>query len=177
MRSRRCTLANWRALLNWRSTSIETPPGKPGRKTPPSPSTWRETVDARAAVLAEHESEIEALRQAFEQTLGEIEDDQMVLAAIAEDVAARSQAHVERINARAAAFYERADGLWRRIGLALARRLPHAEDFAWVEPEPPDAEEESLFDSARDYLDQIEIYKARTGRPKGRRGNDNGGAP
>lgn len=138
---------------------------------------WRETVDARAAVLAEHESEIEALRQAFEQTLGEIEDDQMVLAAIAEDVAARSQAHVERINARAAAFYERADGLWRRIGLALARRLPHAEDFAWVEPEPPDAEEESLFDSARDYLDQIEIYKARTGRPKGRRGNDNGGAP
>ena len=64
-----------------------------------------------------------------------------------------------------------------RIGLALARRLPHAEDFAWVEPDRLTPRRKSLFDSARDYLDQIEIYKARTGRPKGRRGNDNGGAP
>jgi hypothetical protein len=131
----------------------------------------------RAEVLAEHESEIAAMRENFAAMQAEIEVDQQALAVIAEDATARSQAHVAAINERVASFYGRAAGLWRRIGAALTRRLPAADAFAWVEPEPPDAETEELFDSRRDYLDQIEIYKERTGRPTGRRGNGNGGAP
>jgi hypothetical protein len=131
---------------------------------------------ARAEVLAEHESEIAAMREAFEAMQAEIEVDQEALTAIAADLAARGQAHVDAINQRVAGFYERAGALWRRIGAALSRRLPAAEDFAWVEPEPPDAETEELFDSTRGYLDQIEIYKERGGRPTGRR-RGNGGAP
>jgi hypothetical protein len=133
---------------------------------------------ARGEVLAEHESEIAAMREAFAALQAEIQVDQLALAAIAEDATARSQAHVDAINERVAGFYEGARDLWRRIGAALVRRLPRADSFAWVEPEPPDAEKESLFDSARDYLDQIEIYKAHSGRPTtGRRGTSNGGEP
>jgi hypothetical protein len=132
---------------------------------------------ARAEVIAEHESEIGATRAAFDQMLVEIAVDQEALAAIAEDATARSQAHVTAINSRVSNFYEGARDLWRRIGAALAPRLPDAEDFAWVEPEPPDAEEEPLFDSSRGYVEQIGFYKQRTGRPMGRRGNGNGGAP
>jgi hypothetical protein len=131
-----------------------------------------------AEVIAEHDAEIEAMREDFDQMLAEIEEDQGELAAIAADVATRSQALVERINVRAANFYRRTGDLWAQIGEVLASRLPTAEDFAWVEPEAPDADEEALFDSARGYLNQMEIYKAHSGKPTGRRGgNGNGGAP
>jgi hypothetical protein len=130
----------------------------------------------RGEVLAEHESEIAAMREAFDAMQAEIAIDQNALAVIAEEAVARSQAHVAAINSRVAGFYEQITGLWRQIGVALVRRLPLAADFAWVEPEPPDAETEELFDSSRSYLDQIQIYKARGGRPTGRRGNGNGGA-
>jgi hypothetical protein len=132
---------------------------------------------ARAEVIAEHESEIEATRGAFDQMLVEIEADQSALAAIAEDATARSQTHVDSINSRVSAFYEGARDLWRRIGAALGPRLPRADSFAWAEPEPPDADVEALFDSSRGYVEQIGFYKTRSGRPTGGRGNGNGGAP
>jgi hypothetical protein len=135
---------------------------------------WGETRYARAAVLAEHESEIEALREAFDEMQAEIAVDQDALTAISEDMAARSQAHVDAINGRVAAFYEQASDLWARIGAEISRRLPAADAFAWVEPEPPDAETEALFDSRRTYLDQMAVYKERTGRPTGRRRNGEG---
>ena len=101
----------------------------------------------------------------------EIEVDQLALAAIAEDATARSQAHVTAINSRVSNFYEGARDLWHRIGAALAPRLPRADSFAWAESEPPDAEEEALFDSSRGYVEQIGFYgKERSGRPTGRKG-------
>ena len=67
----------------------------------PTRQAWRENnaiqVEAaaqiravRAEVLAQHESEIAAMREAFEAMQGEIEVDQEALAAIAEGAAARS---------------------------------------------------------------------------------------
>jgi hypothetical protein len=70
----------------------------------------------RDAVLAEFDSEIEALRSAFEDMQAEIEAGQQALAAIAAEAAARSQTPVDAINARVAAFHERAAALWARIG-------------------------------------------------------------
>jgi hypothetical protein len=99
----------------------------------------------------------------------EIAADQQALAAIAEEAAERSRPHVEAINARVAAFYERATDLWARIGEELEDSVPDAHDFAWVEPEAPDEEEESLFDSARAYVEQIGFYKAHTGDPQAKR--------
>ncbi len=128
----------------------------------------------RADVYAAHDSEITEMREAFEAMQAEIAADQRALAAIAEDAAHRSRAHVDAINARVAAFYQRAADLWARIGRELEDSVPDADDFAWVEPEAPD-EEESLFDSARDYVEQIDFYKAHTGQPTTWRRN--GGAP
>src|SRR4029077_218640 len=47
-------------------------------------AAWHETIGASDAVLAEHETEIEAMRDAFEQMQTAIDVDQEALAAIAE---------------------------------------------------------------------------------------------
>jgi hypothetical protein len=143
-------------------------------------ATAREAWDAvglaRAEVLDQFESEIAALRADFETMQAEIAADQQALTAIAEDAAALSRPHVEAINARTVAFYERAGDLMARIGAELEDSVPDADDFAWVAPEAPDDDEESLFDSQRGYVDQIDRYKQHLGKPTRRRG-DNGGEP
>jgi hypothetical protein len=126
---------------------------------------WDQIRDARDDVYAEHDSEIADMREAFAAMQAEIAADQQALAAIAEEAAERSRPHVEAINVRIAAFYERATNLWGRIREELEDSVPDADDFAWVEPEAPDEDEESLFDSQRDYVEQIDAYKAHQGKP------------
>jgi hypothetical protein len=130
-------------------------------------------LQIRAAVdevLAEFVDEIRATREAFEAMRTEIEIDQQALAAIAAEATERSRAHVDAINVRVAAFHERAAGLWRRIGAELESHLPDADEFDWSTPEPADKDDDPLFDSQRDYFEQIDRYREHQGK-------DDGGGP
>ena len=130
-----------------------------------SHDVWVEVIEARDAVLAEFEAEIAAMRGGFEAAQAQIEVDQQALAAIAEQAVERSRAHVEAINARVAAFYERANDLWARITAEMRDRIPTADEFEWASPTVADEGDEPLFDSKRGYLDQIERYKRHLGQP------------
>ena len=57
---------------------------------------------------------------------------------------------------------------------ALEERIPASETIAWASPAAPDEDDDPLFDSAREYVDQIDRYKAHAGKPTARRAN--GGA-
>jgi hypothetical protein len=100
------------------------------------------------------------------------------LTAIAEEASERSQEHVDAINAEVEAFYGRAAELQGRISEAVAARAPNAEDFDWVGPTPAGESDDPLFDSTRDYLEQVDRYRTHLGKPTSRRTrNGNGGAP
>jgi hypothetical protein len=153
----------------------------------------------RGEVLAEFEDEIAELRQAFDRMQADIAPHQDAIAAIAAAAAQqrsailaeagariqtieneaneRSQAHVDAINEATAAVYERASELKDEIETELEGQAPAYDDFDWVSPEPVEDEdnEPPLFDSIRDYVDQIGHYKAHQGKPttwrgRGRRG-------
>jgi hypothetical protein len=49
---------------------------------------------------------------------------------------------------------------WQSIAENLESALPDADAVEWPEPEPP-AEDDALFDSQRNYLEQMEHYKHR----------------
>jgi hypothetical protein len=138
---------------------------------------WRQILSARDEVLVEFDSKITAMREAFAAMRAAIEVDQQALTVIAEEAAERSRAHVDAINGRVADFYEHAAALWVRIGAAIDERIPDATNFDWVEPAPAD-EPDAMFDSARDYLAQIDRYKQHLGQPTTRRPRKgNRGAP
>jgi hypothetical protein len=149
-------------------------------------SEANEEVEAtEREVLAGFEDEIAELRQAFERMQAEIAPHQDALAAIAADAAGRSQAHVDAINATVNAFYRQADELKDALEAAIEEQAPDADDYDWVAPEPvEDEDDDPLFDSSRDYVEQCDRYKAHLGKPttwQGRLGrrlaNGDGGAP
>ena len=133
--------------------------------------------EIRYGVLAEFDEEISDLRHAFDAMRARIEPRQVVLTEIAEDATSRSHEHVEAINAEVEAFYGRAEELWARLGEALEESVPDADEIDWASPAEPDEDADPLFDSARGYLEQIDRFKFHLGKPTGRRGNGNGGAP
>jgi hypothetical protein len=132
-------------------------------------------TDLRDEVLVEFEEEIADLRHHFGAMQARIEPRQDALAAIAEDAYSQSQEHIEAINAEAEAFYERADELWTRIGEALEERVADADEIEWTSPAEPEETDDPLFDSSRDYVEQVNRYKFHLGKPTGRRGAGNWG--
>jgi hypothetical protein len=126
--------------------------------------------EVRAAVLAEFESEITALRAAFDAMLAEIEVNPQALAVIAEQSAERSRAHVDAIAARAAAFRKLASDLYARMEAEIQDRVPAADEFDWAIPRDANESGDPLFDSTRDYLGQIDRFKHQLGQPTTWRG-------
>jgi hypothetical protein len=67
---------------------------------------------------------------------------------------------------------ERTESLFHEI---LDARAPDPDAIDWSEPEPPDEDEDPLFDSTRDYVAQIDRFKEHQQKPTERRPRRNGG--
>jgi hypothetical protein len=88
--------------------------------------------------------------------------------AIKSDADERSAEHVEAVNAVAREWYEQAAELQGRIEEAVTEQAPGDHNFEWASPEA-DENLDPLFDSRRDYLTQVDRYKAHQGKPTSRR--------
>jgi hypothetical protein len=55
-------------------------------------------------------------------------------------------------------FEERAQPVFEAIESDISAELPNAEDYDWPEPKDGDEDDDPLYDSSRDYLDQLDRY-------------------
>jgi hypothetical protein len=95
---------------------------------------------SNAEIHARHEDEIEELREEY-----------------ADVVAAHE------------AWLERAETVWRAIEDELEAERPDLSKVKWPEPNEGDEDPNPLFDSKRDYVEQIDAYKEFQGKPTERR--------
>jgi hypothetical protein len=77
------------------------------------------------------------------------------------------QAERKKALAAIKAFEEKAKPLFGRIEQDLAAAAPDVDAYDWPEPDKGDEDDDPLFDSTREYLDQIDRYKEHQGKPTG----------
>jgi hypothetical protein len=69
------------------------------------------------------------------------------------------------INTRIEAWKQRAEGVWHAITNSLIEAAPDPEDHDWPEAHEADEDDDPLFDSTRDYVEQMDRYKQHQGKP------------
>jgi hypothetical protein len=114
-----------------------------------------ELDEINEATQAEHEAETERLEREHD--------------ALAEEV----QEFVERIRQRFEAKFrarfddltERTETLIHGLTVSLEDKAPDPDTIDWPEPEPADEDEDPLFDSTRDYVEQIDRFKEYQDKP------------
>jgi hypothetical protein len=124
----------------------------------------RDALDeVHAEVIERHEEEAAAIRTDFATLVGEINAEFGVLR--------------ERYEARFTEIRERFDELQNTVAADLRNAAPDVGDNEWPEPADGDEDDDPLFDSTRDYVDQIDHYKEHQDRPTEgkRRAGANGG--
>jgi hypothetical protein len=62
------------------------------------------------------------------------------------------------------AFVEHAETVWHAISERLDAEMPDTSGVKWPKPKAGDEDSDPLFDSTRDYVDQIDCYKAFQGK-------------
>jgi hypothetical protein len=124
---------------------------------------WNEIISINNAVKAEHAEEIAQVESEYDAAKGDVAEHQQAIAdAIAQceaTIGERKAAIAERLDR----WREQAAPVWQRIADEVDERLPDLDDIEWPEVEPAD-EPEALYDSGRDYLDQVTHYKRHQGK-------------
>jgi hypothetical protein len=87
------------------------------------------------------------------------------------DIAALAAEH-RRIIALLRASERKTAPIMRRIERALQAAAPDLDTYSWPEPRQGNEDPDPLFDSTRDYVEQINRYKAHQGKPIERRRRD-----
>jgi hypothetical protein len=82
------------------------------------------------ACVASHTASVEALREDYERIIGELKS-----------------------------WRQQAAPVWQRIAADLQKESPDLSEHYWPEGEPGEEHPNPLFDSYRDYVDQIAVYK------------------
>ena len=98
-----------------------------------------------ADAASEIEDEIEEINQ---EVLGEYE---LQIGALAVEV--------DRLN-------DKINSVWHAIQTDLVDRAPDIEGIEWPEPDDGDPDLDPLYDSRRDYIEQLDRYKLHQGKPK-----------
>jgi hypothetical protein len=80
------------------------------------------------------------------------------------DSLAALESERKKVAAAIAAFEKRARPILEEIKQDLADEAPDVEDIDWPEAEEGDDDDDPLFDSKRDYVDQIARYKVHQGK-------------
>jgi hypothetical protein len=108
---------------------------------------------AREQAIAAHAEEIEAAEQSWDDAQVEIEVHRQAIAD-----------HEEAIRARLAEWQAEAEPVWEAIAGDIESQAPDAEEIDWPEREPAPEDDDALFDSKRDYVDQIYAFKLYQGK-------------
>ena len=162
---KRCTPVSWRSSSSAPSAAIASRHNKRAGATAPSPGILNQVLlDARPGVLAGYASELDRLREEFEAMQNRIAPDQDAIATLSEELARRCAEHASAINAEVNAFYDTAEALHQRILVQLMRHAPDLAKIEWAEVGDADDDDDPLFDSTRDYLDQIKRFKRHQGK-------------
>jgi hypothetical protein len=75
----------------------------------------------------------------------------------------------EEHNRRIQEWQESARPVWDAIAASLAGKEPYLEEWEWPRPDNGDEDEDPLFDSSRDYVAQVDRYKAYVRKPTKRK--------
>jgi hypothetical protein len=135
-------------------------------------------VEVRQVVLDQHADKITQLRADFNWMQETIRPHQEALAALVADYEPRMGEHIQAINAAVGQFYSEAEPVIADIAADLADEKPDPDDLEWPAGYLADESDEQLFQSERDYVEQMAFYKAHQGKPTSRRqcrGNGKGG--
>jgi hypothetical protein len=117
-----------------------------------------EIDDVGAEIEDEHRDELDALESAWAKIVAE-----------GEAFAAEMQGRGDDLRARIEAWKERANPTWLAMTKSLRKRTPDLTEIEWPEPEDGDEDDDPLFDSTRDYVEQMDAYKEHQGKPTERR--------
>jgi hypothetical protein len=69
-----------------------------------------------------------------------------------------------RLRTRCDGLQQRAQPLFNQMEQELIDRAPDEDDFDWPEPDEGDEDDDPLYDSTRDYLTQIDVYREHQGK-------------
>jgi hypothetical protein len=122
------------------------------------------TFAMRDRVIAGHQAELDRLRADFEAMQARITPHQEALERLANEFEEQCAHHLDAINEDVATFYAGAAAVHERIGDELRSDGPDPHLIEWAEPANADDDDDPLFDSTRDYEDQIERYRQHQGR-------------
>jgi hypothetical protein len=129
----------------------------------------RQIEAAEERVFQRHTAAIEELREAWRETESEIAGHQGAIAAAIEQCERAIAGQEAAITELQQHWQARAEPVWQRIASGVEEEVPNAAKIEW--PVLADEEEaDPLFDSTRDYVEQVGRYKQHQGR-------GNGGAP
>ena len=131
---------------------------------------WREIAGIRDAVIAEYAEEIAQVESEFATAKSDVAAHQQAIADAVAQCEATIAGHKAAITERLDRWRAQVAPVWQTIADEVDARLPDLTEIEWPQPEPPD-EAEALYDSRRDYVEQIARYKLHQGKPAGRRSN------
>jgi hypothetical protein len=123
----------------------------------------REIAEIRQGVIDAHADEIAGLRSSFENAQADIEERQSAIGEVIAEAQAAVAEHEQAIDERLEQWRAEAAPVWETIANELEEAAPDLDAVEWPEPEPPD-EPEPLYDSQRNYLDQVASFKAYQGK-------------
>jgi hypothetical protein len=126
-----------------------------------------ELDEINASVEAEHEADIQRLRQEHERLAEEAE---AFIDRVREQFETRFRGQFDDVA-------DRTKSLFRGLTASLEARAPDPDAIDWPEPEPADEDDDPLFDSTRDYVEQIDRYKEHQQKPTERRARNGGAQP
>ena len=89
------------------------------------------------------------------------------------DIASLAAEH-KRLTALLKASERKTAPIMRRIERSLEAAVPDLDSYSWPEPRQGDEDPDPLFDSTRDYVEQITAYKQHQGKPTDRRSSSRG---
>jgi hypothetical protein len=118
----------------------------------------KEIADIESEIEDEHRDELDALESQWATIVAECES-----------LEAEMEEQREDLQVKIEAWKERANPTWHAMSESLQARAPDLDAIEWPEPDEGDEDPDPLFDSIRDYIEQIDRYKEHQGRPTERR--------
>jgi hypothetical protein len=118
----------------------------------------KEIASIEAKIEDEHRDQLDALQSEWAEIVEECE-------ALAAEMEERREDLEEKIEA----WKERAIPTCHAMSDSLHEQTPDLNEVEWPEPEEGDEDLDPLFDSTRDYVEQMDRYKEHQGKPTERR--------
>jgi hypothetical protein len=123
----------------------------------------REEMEERATNIEEaHSAEIEGLRERWEAVQSESEQYQDQITEIIDQAKTEIEEHREAIHDLVDEFKRIADPLWSRMAWGLRAEIP--DEIEWPELDLSGCDPDGLYDSRRDYVAQVDIFRRHVGK-------------